>query len=155
MEFTQCKKEKVFLRGRGGSDAEHLADAALFHELLKRHEELERITTKTKNGIEAITRVTSNDTKLVKILQDHALGMKKRFDSGRAVRSWDMLFVELFDHKEKMEMHWEMLENGIKITLTAKEPGVLELIHLHDETLHAFVDHGFKAAREESPYRQE
>ena len=153
MEFAQFRKEKVFQRGRGGRDAEHLADEALFHELLKRHDEIERTTTKINNGIESITRITSKDTALVKILQEHALGMKKRFDSGRAIRSWDQLFIDLFDHREQIQMEWKMLEDGIKVTLTAEDPKVCDLITLHDETLHAFVEYGFKAAREESPYR--
>ena len=79
--------------------------------------------------------------------------MKKRFDGRRAIRSWDPLFIELFDHKDKINMSWEMLQDGIKVTLTSEDTKVRELIDLHDETLHAFVDYGFKASREESPYR--
>lgn len=153
MEFSLHRKEKVFQRGRGGSDPEHKADEVLYHELLVRHNELERVTKKLVNGIETITRVTSNDAKLIKVLQDHALGMKKRFDGGRAIRSWDPLFTKLFDHRDKMDMAWEMLEDGIKVSLTAQDPKVQELIDLHDETLRAFVNYGFKASREESPYR--
>jgi hypothetical protein len=153
MEFTQFRKAKVFQRGRGGSDPQHIADAALYHELLKRHNELGRITQKLEDGIEAITRVTSKDAKLINILQGHALGMKKRFDGGRAVRSWDPLFIELFDHRDKIEMEWEMLDDGIKITLKSQDHDIQKLIELHDETLHAFVDYGFKASRNESPYR--
>lgn len=153
MEFTQFSKAKVFQRGRGGSDPQHIADAALYHELLKRHSELERISTKLEDGIETITRVTSKDEKLINILQDHALGMKKRFDGGRAVRSWDPLFIKLFDYREQIKMAWEMLDDGIKVTLTSKDTETQELINLHDETLHAFVKYGFKASKHESPYR--
>lgn len=153
MEFSQHRKEKVFQRGRGGSDAAHLADEALYHTLLVRHDEIERNSTKIEGGIESVTRITSKDVDLVKILQDHAQGMKKRFDSGRAIRSWDPLFTQLFDHRDKIDMVWEMLEDGIKVSLTAQDPKVQELIDLHDETLRAFVDYGFKASREESPYR--
>ena len=153
MEFSQHRKEKVFLRGRGGNDPEHRADEVLYHELLKRHDEIERSTKKIEDGIETITRITSNDERLIKILQDHALGMKKRVDGRRAIRSWDPLFIELFDHKDKINMSWEMLQDGIKVTLTSEDTKVRELIDLHDETLHAFVDYGFKASREESPYR--
>lgn len=153
MAFTQFRKEKVFQRGRGGSDAQHIEDERLFHALLEHHDEIERTTTKTAEGIESITRITSGDSELISILQEHALGMKKRFDNGRAIRSWDPLFIELFDHKDKITMQWEMLEDGIKVTLSAEEKETREPIDRHDETLHAFVDFGFKAAREESPYR--
>lgn len=155
METTEVRKEKVFLRGRGGSDAQHQADEALYHELLQRHGELERVTQKTGDGIETVTRVTSGDTALVRVLQEHAVGMKKRFDGGRAVRSWDPLFVELFDHRDAIGIAWEMLEDGIKVSLTSDDPEIRELIHRHDETLHAFIQYGFKASRHESPFRPE
>ncbi|UFH58143.1 hypothetical protein [Sulfurovum mangrovi] len=153
MNFTQFKKEKVFQRGRGGSDPQHLEDERLFHALLERYDEIERSTKKIEGGIEAITRVTSKDAELVKILQEHAVGMKKRFDGGRAIRSWDPMFTRLFDERDQIKMRWEMLEDGIKVTLKGEEAEIQELIDLHDETLHAFVDHGFRAAKEESPYR--
>lgn len=153
MDFEKFKKEKVFQRGRGGSDPQHLEDERLFHALLERHDEIERSTKKIGGGIEAITRVISKDAELVKILQEHAVGMKKRFDGGRAIRSWDPLFTQLFDERDQIKMRWEMLEDGIKVTLKGEEETIRELIDLHDETLHAFINHGFRAAKEESPYR--
>ena len=153
MEFTKFRKVKVFQRGRGGRDAQHQEDEALFHELLERHDEIERVTNKIENGIESVTRIRTKDSDLIKILQDHALGMKKRFDGGRAIRSWDQLFIDLFDHRDQIEMAWEMLDDGIRVRLTADNPKVQELIKLHDETLHAFVDYGFRAAKHDSPYR--
>ena len=151
VNFTH--KERVFLRGRGGSDAAHKADEALYHEMLVRHGELERITLPLENGIDTVTRVTSGDPKLVQILHEHVLGMKKRFDGGRAIRSWDPLFVELFDHRDAIDFDWEMLSDGIRVRLMAETPEILELIRLHDETLHAFVRFGLKASRHESPFR--
>ncbi|WP_304545744.1 hypothetical protein [Sulfurimonas microaerophilic] len=153
MDFTKFKKAKVFQRGRGGRDAAHLADEKLYHELLERHTEIERTTTELENGIETITRIPSKDENLIKILQEHAMGMKKRFDGNRAIRSWDPLFIELFDHREQIQMNSTMLDDGIKVTLTADDEKICELIKRHDETLHAFVNYGFKAARHESPYR--
>ncbi|MEJ2468322.1 MAG: hypothetical protein P8Y51_04500 [Campylobacterales bacterium] len=150
MDIEQVRKEKVFLRGRGGRDAQHKADEALYHELLQRHAELERMTHKTEDGIEVVTRVTSGAPALVKILQDHAVGMKKRFDGGRAVRSWDPLFVELFDRRSDIDLTWEMLDDGIKVRLTSDDPEVRDLIARHDETLHAFVKHGFGAAKHDT-----
>jgi hypothetical protein len=155
VDFTKFKKAKVFQRGRGGRDAQHIADEKLFHELLERHEEIGRTTKVTESGIETTTCVTSKDKELIKILQDHAIGMKKRFDGNRAIRSWDPLFVELFDYREQIDMNSEMLEDGIKVTITSDDEKVRSLIKLHDETLHAFVKHGFKASRHESPYRED
>ncbi|WP_416768186.1 hypothetical protein ACM66T_06865 [Sulfurimonas sp. ST-25] len=151
----ETHKDRVFLRGRGGSDAAHRADEALYHELLVRHGELERTTQKTDEGIETVTRVTSGDAKLVTILHEHVVGMKKRYDGGRAVRSWDPLFVELFDNRDAMTLAWEMLEDGIKVTLTSDDPAVVGIIHRHDDTLQMFVRYGLQASRHESPYQPE
>ena len=70
----------------------------------------------------------SKDAELVKILQEHAVGMKKRFDGGRAIRSWDPLFTQLFDERDQIKMRWEMLEDGIKVTLKGEEETIRELI---------------------------
>lgn len=153
MDEFSFHKPKVFLRGRGGSDAGHKADEVLYHTMLERHEELERVTTKWENGFEAVTRVTSGDAELVAMLQEHVIGMKKRFDGGRAIRSWDPLFVELFDCREAINIAWEMLEDGVKVVMTSDNPEVRELLMRHDETLQAFVNYGFQASRHESPYR--
>lgn len=152
MKETSSHGQKVFLRGRGGSDAAHQADAALYHTLLQRHEELERTSVKTARGVETVTRVTSGASDLVKILHSHVAGMKRRYDAGRAVRSWDPLFVKFFDHRDAIELSWELLDDGIKVTMDSDDPDVRELIYLHDETLHTFVRSGFNASRHESPH---
>ena len=153
MDVSNFRKEKVFQRGRGGSDAQHQEDERLFHTLLERHSEIKRTTTKIENGIESTTTILSKDEKLIQILKEHALGMKKRFDSNRAIRSWDPLFVELFDNRDAIKVEAIMLEDGMRVKLTAKDAKIVELIQRHDETLHAFINHGFKAAKHESPYR--
>lgn len=146
-------KPKLFLRGRGGSDAAHKADELLYHTMLERHEELERVSTKREDGFEAVTRVMSGDADLVTMLHEHVVGMKKRFDGGRAIRSWDPLFVELFDHRDAVKMRWEMLDDGIRVVMTSEDPAVQTLLTQHDATLQAFVRYGFQASRHESPYR--
>jgi len=153
MDTSTLRTEKVFLRGRGGSDAQHKADEALYHTLLLRHDELERRTVTIENGIETTTRVVSAEAELVKILQEHALGMKKRFDGGRAVRSWDPLFVELFDHRDAIAFESDLLPDGIRVRLTSDREEIRDLIRRHDETLQAFVRYGLKASANESPYR--
>lgn len=153
--MEEVKTGKVFQRGRGGSDPEHQADEALYHALLKRHDELERTTVTTEKGIESVTRVISGDPALIATLQSHVEGMYARYGKGRAVRSWDPLFVELFDHREALDMRWEMLDDGIRVILTSEDPALHELILRHDQTLHAFVELGFEASRHESPYRPE
>ncbi|MEA3405332.1 MAG: hypothetical protein U9R28_06285 [Pseudomonadota bacterium] len=132
-----------------GSDEQHLKDQALFKELLKEHDSLKRETVILENGIRSTT--TAKTPELAKILQDHVIGMEKRFGMGRAIRSWDPLFVALFEYKDKIEMSYRNIENGVEATLITEDPKLIELIQCHDETLHGFVNEGFEAGGRESP----
>lgn len=139
---------KAYRHGHG-SDAAHKQDQALFSHLLEHHEQLERQTEIIQNGI--VARTISNDPKLAKIIQEHVVGMEKRFGMGRAIRSWDPLFAALFEYKDQITMHYRMIENGVEATLTAEDPKLIELIQCHDQTLHDFVNEGFEAGKRESP----
>lgn len=139
---------KPFRHGRG-SDAQHHSDQALFQELLQEHQQIKRQTRLIDNGIVATT--TSDNPHLAKVIQQHVVGMEKRFDMGRAIRSWDPLFAALFEYKDELHMDYKAIKNGVEATLTTDNPKLLALIHAHDATLHGFVKRGFEAGREESP----
>lgn len=140
-------ERRRYRRGHG-SDEEHRKDQALFKELLEKHKELHRTTEKLPNGI--ISRTTSDNPHLAKVLQDHVTSMEVRFGKGRAIRSWDPLFAALFDYKDEVKMEYFAIENGVEAHLTSDNPKVVELILCHDETLHKFVDYGYERSSEES-----
>jgi len=132
-----------------GSDAEHKADQALFSQLLEHHTQLKRETEKLPNGI--ISRTTSENAELAKVLIEHVAGMERRFAKGRAIRSWDPLFAALFEHRNEIKMEYHPIENGVEAKLTAEDPKIVELIYAHDTTLHNFVNEGFEASKQQSP----
>lgn len=132
-----------------GSDAQHLADQALFGKLMAFHDQLERTTEVIPNGIRS--RTTSANPDLAKTLQDHVVSMEKRFAGGRAIRSWDPLFAALFEYKDQIDMQYYNIKNGVEAVLTSDDPKVVELIQCHDQTLHNFVERGGEAGREQSP----
>lgn len=142
------EKPLEYKLGRG-SDEQHLKDQALFKELLKEHDSLKRETINIENGI--ISTTTAKNPALVKVLQKHVVGMEKRFGMGRAIRSWDPLFVALFQYKDEITMTYRNVPNGVEATLTTENPKLIELIQCHDETLHGFVNEGFEAGGRESP----
>lgn len=109
-----------------GSDAQHKKDQALFAELLEHHQQLKRTTKIIDQGIIAYT--TSEDPHLAKIIQKHVASMELRFAGDRAIRSWDPLFAALFEYKDQIHMVYEEIENGVKATLTADDPKLIELI---------------------------
>lgn len=138
----------VYRHGRG-SDESHRRDQALFKQLLADHKQLRRETILLPNGIKVQT--TSDNPELVRILQEHVEGMKIRFGNGRAIRSWDPLFIALFEYRDQITMVYRNLGNGVESELTAQDSKLIELIHAHDLTLHQFVERGFEASRHPSP----
>lgn len=139
---------KTYRHGHG-SDEQHKKDQALFSQLLEHHTLLSRKTIMIENGIRA--RTTSDDPHLATVLQEHVVGMEKRFGMGKAIRSWDPLFAALFEYKEAIQMRYHMIENGVEAIVTSEDPKLVELIHSHDLTLHGFVEEGFEAGKRESP----
>ncbi|MBF6057691.1 MULTISPECIES: hypothetical protein [Thiomicrorhabdus] len=132
-----------------GTDEQHRQDQALFSTLLEHHQQLKRETEKLPNGIRSCT--TSENPELARIIQEHVIGMEKRFAGGRAIRSWDPLFAALFEYKDQIDMQYNMIDGGVEAVLTSDDPKLIELIHCHDDTLHGFVERGFAAGGEESP----
>lgn len=141
-------KDHVYRMGRG-SDPEHLHDQALFKRLLAEHGQLERHSEMLPKGIRVKT--TSHNPDLARVIQEHVEGMKIRFGKGRAIRSWDPLFIALFEYRDQITMEYQNIDNGVEATLTAEDPRLIELIHAHNQTLHQFVDRGFDASRNPSP----
>jgi len=142
------KAKRIYKHGHG-SDEQHKQDQALFSHLLEHHEQLHRETQLLENGIKSTT--TADTPELAKVLQDHVVGMEKRFGMGRAIRSWDPLFAALFEYKDEISMEYYAIEKGVEAVLTTENPKLVELIKCHDETLHGFVNKGFDAGGEESP----
>ncbi len=140
--------DHVYRHGRGTDDA-HRRDQALFSRLLEAHAALRRQTVRLPNGIRVQT--LSDDPELAEVLWQHVVGMKARFDGGRAIRSWDPLFSALFEFRDRIKMDYRPVPGGVEAELTADEPDLVALIHAHDDTLHAFVQRGFEASKHPSP----
>jgi hypothetical protein len=148
MEDQAQESAHRYQRGRG-SDESHRQDQALFKELLAQHGALKRVTEVLPNGIRVQT--TSEVPELARVIQAHVEGMKRRFANDRSIRSWDPLFVALFDYRHEIEMVYHNIPTGVEAVLTAEEPKLIELIHAHDKTLHQFTKYGFEASKNASP----
>lgn len=141
--------EKIYRHGRGGSDPEHQAHQADIQALFAGHTRLRRVTEPLPNGIRTCT--TSDDPALAVILRRHAADMKARFAKGRAIRSWDPLFAELFEQRENIRVELFEREDGVCAELTSDDPALVPLILAHDATLHRFIQEGSARAEDASP----
>ena len=142
-------------RGFGGAGLspdrrdQHEKDRHEFQTLLARHDRLQRNLECLPNGIRAVT--TSDDPELVPLIQHHVRRMHQRMLENWPVRRWDTLYIEIFKHRDEIEMEIRDLENGVWVEETSDNPRVAELLHAHGKTVNAFVEQGFNAARHPAP----
>jgi len=129
--------------------ARHKRDQSIFHELLRRHGDIRREVESIPNGIRA--RTWALDPTLVPLLHTHAQQMHRRVTEKFGLRFWDPAFAELFAQADKVKMTVTLTENGVDILETSDDANVVKLIRAHGATVSAFVDHGGRAASQESP----
>lgn len=125
------------------------ADQETFHFLLAHHKSIQRSVEKIANGVVTITE--SNDPEVAKKIQEHVRAMYERVKSGKGLRYWDPLFVEVFKHGPKMKMEIVNTEKGVKVTETSDDAEVVKLIQAHAEVVSRFVEKGFEEAHEKHP----
>lgn len=129
--------------GKMGGHAELMQK---IHSLVDNHESITRTVEKVEGGVVTETRTT--DLSLVPTLQQHVRQMYELLESGGSIRHWDPLFVEIFEHADKIEMDMEMLEDGIRVRESSKDPYVAKLIQAHAEKVNEFVERGRDAMHE-------
>jgi len=147
---TQCPHhQKVYLFGRGGSDAEHQKHQADIGVLLDHHHLLQREVTLLDNGFTATT--TSNDPAIVRTLQVHVSDMKARFAKGRGIRSWDKVYALLFAYRDQINVDYQMRPNGVTSIVTTDHAQLVEALHAHAHAVSGFIAQGRQGAGESYP----
>lgn len=139
-------------RGKGHGPAHaarHQQDQHDFHTLLKHHAQIDRKVTETPDGIIATTR--SDDPQIAALIRKHAVSMHERMEKGLGLRHWDPAFAEIFAQADKVEMHIELLPDGVRVIERSDDPNVAILIHAHGAVVSGFVEGGAKVAAQESP----
>lgn len=128
-------------------------DKGVWMHLLEHHASIRREVRHLENGVEAVTE--SDDPAIAALIQDHALAMQSRMRVGARVRVWDPVFLELFDHADKVRLEIMTTGKGVKIVETSEDPHVVMLLRSHAEGLSDFVREGFEASAKATPYWHE
>ncbi len=88
--------------------------STLIDNLLDNHEFIERNSTVTDDGIEAIT--TSNDPTVAGWIKTHVQQMKALMDSEDGIiREWDELFEAAFELRDFHNMTYEIIDDGVRV----------------------------------------
>ncbi len=130
--------------GRRGGD--HRALMGNIHGLMDNHRSIHRAVENIEYGIIAVT--TTDEPELVETLQTHVGQMVALVENGGSIRHWDPLFVEIFNHADKIVVKTELLEDGVRVTETSDDPYVVKLIQAHAQKVNEFVARGMDAMHE-------
>lgn len=129
--------------------ARHRRDQAVFHELLDRHEAIERRVEMLPDGIRAVTE--SDDERLAGLLRAHVREMHRRMGEGFSLRHWDPAFREIFAQAGKVHMQIRDTARGVEVIETSGDPNVAKLIQAHGAAISGFVAKGSQAASRPTP----
>ncbi len=122
----------------------------VFHELLSRHDVIDREVEDLPNGVRTVT--TSTDPEVAALIRLHVRQMVARLSEGMPVRRWDPLFAELVKHHEAITIEIEEVPGGLRVVETSDDPQVVLLIRQHAHRgVSEFVERGFDRASEPSP----
>ena len=122
----------------------------IIHYLAEHHKELTRKVTVKEDGYSAET--TTENKEVAAELVKHIRYMKKRLGSGAMVRRWDPAFEELVAYHDQLDTEIEVLENGVRVTVTGKTPEAIKVAQNHASIVSGFVDEGDEAVgREHHP----
>lgn len=128
-------------------------EAQVIHFLIENHESLERSVEEIPGGVR--TRTVSKDPEIIDAVRIHVRQMVDLIHGGGRIRNWDPLFVEIFDHREAIEMEITDIEGGVEVTETSGDDQVALLIRAHAVKVEEFVARGLEAYREETPLPDE
>ncbi|MDX2037141.1 MAG: DsrE family protein [Isosphaeraceae bacterium] len=136
-------------RGGRGPDPATRADQAVFHELLEKHEKVDRTVQMLPDGVETLTE--SDDPAVAAKIQEHVAAMHARIRDGRGLRHWDELFAAIFRDHAEIDMTYEKTKKGVKVRETSKDRRVVGLIRAHSAVVSGFAAHGFDEAAKNHP----
>jgi len=104
-------------------------DQLVWHELLDHHTKIRRVVRHTPTSIETLTE--SDDPAVAAKIIDHAKAMHTRMSSGKRVRAWDPVFVDLFRNHTLVRIDVTPTDKGVKIVETSDDPTTLLLMRAH------------------------
>ncbi len=131
----------------GDGDASHAKDMVKIHALLADSTKVKRTTAQIPGGI--VSKTTSNDPRIVKLIQEHTASMATRLKNGKPIREWDPLFASIFENHSKIHFEFTVIKNGVTVRETSTDSKVVELIRAHASAVSGFVREGLGGMHEE------
>ncbi|MCE7973282.1 MAG: hypothetical protein DYG92_03005 [Leptolyngbya sp. PLA1] len=118
-------------------------DQLVWHELLDQHAKIRRVVRHSPTAIETLTE--SDDPAVAAKIIDHAKAMHARMSSGKRVRAWDPVFVDLFNNHKLVRIDLTPTDKGVKIVETSDDPATLLLMRAHSRGVSDMIRTGSAA----------
>ncbi len=113
----------------------------VIHGLFDSHDKFEREVKKTDDGY--VSKTTSKDPAVVKLLQTHVKQMEKRLKQGLMVRRWDPAYEEFVNHYDDIDIKITNIENGISIKAVGATADAKKVARNHAGIISKFIQNGW------------
>jgi len=132
------------LRGLNATPEESAELATLFRNFQK----IDRTVKNLPNGIQTVTY--TKDEELRAVVVSHVTGMLQRVEEGRdpKVMIQSPTLDILFERRDRIKTEIETTDDGIMVTQTSDDPGVVKALQTHAAEVSAMVDRGMDAVHE-------
>jgi hypothetical protein len=138
------RKGTGMMRGRGmmgGMRGMSPEAHETIHGLFTNHDQFKREVTLTDEGY--VSTTTSENSEMVKMIQEHMKQMESRLEKGLMVRRWDPAYEEFVNHYDDIDIRFKKIENGISVTAKGKTPAAVKVARNHAGIVSRFVAHGW------------
>ena len=110
-------------------DEASAADMGVVHQLLGKHERIERTVVNLPDGIRTVTE--SDDPKVAQDIRTHVASMEKRLADGRQFSMFSPTLPFLFENRDKIRMTTEMTAKGAVVTRVSDDAKVVAALQEH------------------------
>jgi hypothetical protein len=123
--------------GFGGSK-----EWAIIQDLIDARHHIKRTVANNSNGVETMT--TSDKPEVSEWIFEHVTQMMARVESGRRVRQWDDVFVELFDKADEIQTSMKKTDSGdgVIVDMQGTTKCGISLAQAHAKIVSSFIDGG-------------
>jgi len=132
------------LRGLNATPEESAELATLFRNFQK----IDRTVKNLPNGIQTLTY--TKDEELRAVVVSHVTGILQRVEEGRdpKVMIQSPTLDILFERRDRIKTEIETTDDGIMVTQTSDDPGVVKALQTHAAEVSAMVDRGMDTVHE-------
>lgn len=117
----------------------------VIHKLVAHREEITRtLTDDDSMSLNLKATTVSNNPNVSEWIQLHVAQMQQLVQTDGRIRSWDPLFEALFDHREVLDLQFEVIDGGVEAVLVGETECAQALAEAHTRVISSFLENGYE-----------